>query len=229
MALVELINLGKSYFTEVVEIRALSDVSLSINRGEYLAIQGPSGCGKSTLLSIIGLLDGPTAGDYRLAGQPVADLGPAERSRLRSHGIGLIFQNFNLIGELSIYDNVELPLVYAGMTKAARRDRVSEVLERVHMSHRFQHYPRQLSGGEQQRAAVARALVNDPMLLLADEPTGNLDSENGETVMSLLRELNESGSTVVMVTHDPRYATQADRIVSLMDGRLVDESFRSPP
>lgn len=224
-ARVELTNLSKSYFTEEVEIRALRDVTFRIDRGDYVAIQGPSGCGKSTLLSIIGLLDVPTAGDYRLDERSVAYLGSHERSRLRASSIGFIFQNFNLIGELPVQDNIELPLVYAGMTKRVRRERVAEVLERVHMSHRARHYPRHLSGGEQQRAAVARALVNDPILLLADEPTGNLDSKNGESVMMLMRELHEAGSTIVMVTHDARYANHADRAVHLVDGQLANDGL----
>lgn len=223
MALVELQDLGKSYFTDEVETRALRGITLQIDRGEYVAIQGPSGCGKSTLLSIIGLLDVPTTGTYHLDGAAVEDLSSAERSRIRNHAIGFIFQSFNLIGDLSIYENVELPLVYAGMTKGARRSRVAEVLEHVHMSHRALHYPMQLSGGEQQRVAVARALAGDPAILLADEPTGNLDTHNGEAVMGLLRELNDSGSTIVMVTHDPRFAQHADRRVCLLDGQLVNE------
>ncbi|HEY8297836.1 MAG TPA: ABC transporter ATP-binding protein [Candidatus Baltobacteraceae bacterium] len=222
MALVELQDLGKSFLTDEVETRALRGVTLQIGRGEYVAIQGPSGCGKSTLLSIIGLLDVPTGGKYFLDGTAVEQLSSGERSRIRNQAIGFIFQSFNLIGDLSIYENVELPLVYAGMTKGARRTRVAEVLERVRMSHRAKHYPMQLSGGEQQRVAVARALAGDPAIMLADEPTGNLDTRNGEAVMELLRELNDSGSTIVIVTHDSRFAKHAKRTICLLDGQLVN-------
>lgn len=221
--LVELQDLGKSYFTEEVETRALRGITLQIERGEYVAIEGPSGCGKSTLLSILGLLDTPTAGKYRLNGRAVENLNSSERAAIRNREIGFIFQNFNLIGDLSIYENVELPLVYRGMTRGERQSRVQEVLERVHMLHRAKHYPMQLSGGEQQRVAVARALAGDPSILLADEPTGNLDTHNGEAVMELLAELHEYGSTIVMVTHDFRFAKQAKRTIGLLDGQLVDE------
>lgn len=221
--LVELEGLGKSYFTESVETRALRGITLEIQCGEYVAIEGPSGCGKSTLLSILGLLDTPTSGTYRLNGRPVENLGAAERAGIRNREIGFIFQSFNLIGDLSIYENVELPLVYRGMTRRERLSRVEEVLERVHISHRAKHYPMQLSGGEQQRAAVARALAGEPAILLADEPTGNLDTRNGEAVMELLSELHECGSTIIMVTHDFRFAKQARRTVGLLDGQLVDE------
>ncbi|MGB6523124.1 MAG: ABC transporter ATP-binding protein [Candidatus Cybelea sp.] len=225
--LVELENLGRSYFTEDVETRALRDVNLTIERGEYVAIEGPSGCGKSTLLSIIGLLDTPTAGHYRLNGRNVEQLGTDERAAIRNREIGFIFQSFNLIGDLSVAENVELPLVYRGMTRGERRIRVAEVLERVHAGHRAKHYPAQLSGGEQQRVAVARALAVDPSILLADEPTGNLDTKNGEAVMELLRELHEGGSTIVMVTHDARFARHAKRTVGLLDGQLVDAPVAS--
>jgi putative ABC transport system ATP-binding protein len=221
--LVELKDLDKSYFTEDVETRALRGITLQIDLGTYIAIEGPSGCGKSTLLSILGLLDTPTSGTYRLNGRAVERLTSRERAEIRNREIGFIFQNFNLIGDLSIYDNVELPLVYRGMTRGERRLRVEEVLERVHMSHRAKHYPMHLSGGEQQRVAVARALAGDPSILLADEPTGNLDTRNGEAVMELLGELNEYGSTIVMVTHDQRFAKQAKRIIGLLDGQLVEE------
>ena len=221
--LVELEDLGKSYLTEEVETRALRGISLQIERGEYVAIEGPSGCGKSTLLSILGLLDSPTSGRYSLNGRPVEKLTLAERATIRNREIGFIFQSFNLIGDLSIYENVELPLVYRGMTKGERRARVEEVLERVRMSHRAKHFPMQLSGGEQQRVAVARALAGDPSLLLADEPTGNLDTRNGEAVMELLAELNHYGSTIVMVTHDARFARNANRTIGLLDGRLVEQ------
>jgi putative ABC transport system ATP-binding protein len=221
--LVELHDLGKSYFTEEVETRALRGISLEIERGEYVAIEGPSGCGKSTLLSILGLLDTPTSGKYRLNGRAVEKLSSSERATIRNREIGFIFQNFNLIGDLSIFENVELPLVYRGMTKGERRSRVAEVLDRVHMGHRAKHYPMQLSGGEQQRVAVARALAGDPSILLADEPTGNLDTRNGEAVMELLAELHEYRSTIVMVTHDFRFAKQAKRTIGLLDGQLVEE------
>jgi len=222
--LVDLYDLGKSYFTEELETRALRGITLQIDRGEYVAIEGPSGCGKSTLLSILGLLDTPTTGTYKLNGRSVENLTSSERASIRNREIGFIFQNFNLIGDLSIFENVELPLVYRGMTKGERKSRVAEVLERVHMAHRAKHYPMQLSGGEQQRVAVARALAGDPSILLADEPTGNLDTRNGEAVMELLAELHEYGSTIVMVTHDFRFAKQARRTIGLLDGQLVDEA-----
>jgi putative ABC transport system ATP-binding protein len=221
--LVELRGVGKSYLTEDIETRALRDITLEVERGEYVSIEGPSGCGKTTLLSILGLLDTPTAGHYRLNGRAIESLNLAERATIRNREIGFIFQSFNLIGDLSIFENVELPLVYRGMTKIERRLRAEEVLERVHMSHRAKHYPMQLSGGEQQRVAVARALAGDPSMLLADEPTGNLDTRNGQAVMELLAELHEAGSTIIMVTHDFRYAKQAKRTIGLLDGRLVDE------
>ncbi len=220
--LVELKRLGKSYLTEDVETRALRDISFNIDRGEFVAIEGPSGCGKSTLLSILGLLDSPTTGSYHLNGRPVDNLGNGERATIRNREIGFIFQSFNLIGDLSIFENVELPLVYRGMTRAERHSRVDDVLDRVHISHRAKHYPMQLSGGEQQRVAVARALAGDPSILLADEPTGNLDTRNGEAVMELLVELHGAGSTIVMVTHDFRFAKIADRTIGLLDGTLVD-------
>jgi putative ABC transport system ATP-binding protein len=221
--LVELEDLGKSYFTEQIETRALRGITLQVERGVYIAIEGPSGCGKSTLLSILGLLDAPTNGKYWLNGRAVERLTSGERAEIRNREIGFIFQNFNLIGDLSIYDNVELPLVYRGMTRGERRSRVEDVLERVHMSHRAKHYPMQLSGGEQQRVAVARALAGDPSILLADEPTGNLDTRNGEGVMALLAELNEYGSTIIMVTHDQRFAKQAKLTIGLLDGHLVEQ------
>lgn len=220
--IVELEDLGKSHFTEEIETRALRGITLQIERGEYVAIEGPSGCGKSTLLSILGLLDTPTSGRYRLNGRPVEMLNLSERAAIRNRLIGFIFQNFNLIGDLSIYENVELPLVYRGMTKGERRARVEEVLERVHISHRAKHYPMQLSGGEQQRVAVARALAGEPALLLADEPTGNLDTHNGEAVMELLSELHQGGATIIMVTHDARFARNAVRTIGLLDGQLVN-------
>ncbi|MDQ2667090.1 MAG: ABC transporter ATP-binding protein [Gemmatimonadota bacterium] len=221
-ALISMRSITKVFYTDDVETHALSDVHFEIAKGEYVAISGPSGCGKTTLLSILGLLDSPTTGEYTLAGESVARLSPTERARVRNRQIGFIFQAFNLIGDLSVFDNVELPLTYRDMPASERKDRVNAALERVGMSHRAKHYPAQLSGGQQQRVAVARAVAGDPAILLADEPTGNLDSKNGEAVMELLRELNANGSTVCMVTHDSRYAQHADREVSLFDGRVLD-------
>jgi putative ABC transport system ATP-binding protein len=216
-------NLTKVFTTEDVETHALSDVSFDIQRGEYVSIGGPSGCGKSTLLSILGLLDTPTRGSYDLNGRPVAELRASERARVRNREIGFIFQSFNLIGDLTVFENVELPLTYRGMTPKERRQRVTEALERVGMAHRAKHLPSQLSGGQQQRVAVARAVGGEPVILLADEPTGNLDSRSGEAVMELLRELHQSGATICMVTHDPRYARHAERHIHLFDGRRVTE------
>jgi putative ABC transport system ATP-binding protein len=213
----------KVFFTDEVETHALSGIHLEIKRGEYVSIAGPSGCGKSTLLSILGLLDSPTEGGYWLDDQPVADLPLSERARIRNRRVGFIFQSFNLIGDLSVFENVELPLVYRGMRSAERKNRVREALERVGMAHREKHLPSQLSGGQQQRVAVARAVAGEPLILLADEPTGNLDSAHGEAVMGLLRELHQSGATICMVTHDPRYARAADRQIHLFDGRVVEE------
>ena len=222
--LLELKDIAKVFYTDEIETHALSGVHFDIHRGEYISITGPSGCGKSTLLSILGLLDSPTSGQYRLNGVPVEDISGGERARIRNKEIGFIFQAFNLIGDLSVFENVELPLTYRdGVSKAERRDRVQSALERVGMAHRLKHFPSQLSGGQQQRVAVARALVGQPSLLLADEPTGNLDSKNGEAVMALLDELHKSGSTICMVTHDPRYADFAQRKVFMFDGRVVDE------
>jgi putative ABC transport system ATP-binding protein len=221
--LIHLEGMGKVFYTDEVETHALSDIHLEVRQGEYLAISGPSGCGKSTLLSILGLLDSPTSGAYRLNSKAVQDLGPAERARIRNREIGFIFQSFNLIGDLSVYENVELPLTYRGTKAAERRDRVTHALERVGMGHRAKHLPSQLSGGQQQRVAVARALVGEPRVLLADEPTGNLDSRNGEAVMELLHELHRAGSTICMVTHDPRFTRHAERAVHLFDGRVVSE------
>lgn len=217
-------DLRKVFQTDEVETHALSDVHLSIARGEYVSISGPSGCGKTTLLSILGLLDTATSGSFVLNGHDVATLNAAQRARIRNAEIGFIFQAFNLIGDLSVQENVELPLTYRSSIGAAeRRARVQEALERVGMAHRMRHYPAQLSGGQQQRVAVARALVGRPAILLADEPTGNLDSRNGEAVMSLLDELHKGGATICMVTHDARYAELAQRKVRLFDGRVVDE------
>src|SRR5207244_672745 len=221
--LIKMEGVKKVFYTDEVETHALEEIHLEIKRGTYISIAGPSGCGKSTLLSILGLLDSPTDGNYWLNGQPVAKLTISERTRIRNREIGFIFQAFNLIGDLTVYENVELPLTYRGMGGAERKQRVQAALERVGMSHRSKHYPAQLSGGQQQRVAVARAVVGDPAILLADEPTGNLDSTNGEAVMELLRELHRGGATVCMVTHDPRYAQHADRTVQLFDGRVVEE------
>jgi len=221
--LIQLTGVRKIFFTDEVETHALADVHLEIREGEYVAINGPSGCGKTTLLSILGLLDTPSDGSYLLEDKPVANLSPAERARIRNRRIGFVFQAFNLIGDLTVAENVELPLTYRGMSGGERTKRVQQALEKVGMSHRAKHYPVQLSGGQQQRVAVARAVVGDPAILLADEPTGNLDSTNGEAVMELLRALHRAGATVCMVTHDPRYAKHADRSIHLFDGRVVDE------
>jgi putative ABC transport system ATP-binding protein len=221
--LIRLEGLSKVFFTEEVETHALSGVHLEIRNGEYVSIAGPSGCGKSTLLSILGLLDSPTEGSHWLNGKPVENLKLSERARIRNREIGFIFQSFNLIGDLTVYENVELPLTYRGMRAAERKVRVNEALEKVGMAHRAKHLPSQLSGGQQQRVAVARAVVGQPLILLADEPTGNLDSRNSEAVMDLLRDLHQSGATICMVTHDPRYAKHADRTIHLFDGRVVEE------
>ena len=221
--LIRLENVTKVFYTDQVETHALSGIHLSIRAGEYISMSGPSGCGKSTLLSILGLLDTPSEGTYWLNNRHVADLTLAERARIRNREIGFIFQSFNLIGDLSVYENVELPLIYRGMPSSERKSRVLEALERVQMAHRIKHYPSQLSGGQQQRVAVARALSGHPSILLADEPTGNLDSKNGEATMELLEELHRDGSTICMVTHDPRYAERAERIVNLFDGVIVEE------
>ncbi len=223
-SLIHLDGVKKVFFTDEVETHALSGIYLEIGRGEYLSISGPSGCGKSTLLSILGLLDSPTEGKYTLNTASVEDLSISDRTRIRNREIGFIFQAFNLIGDLNVYENVELPLTYRGMGSAERRQRVQESLERVGMSHRMKHYPAQLSGGQQQRVAVARALVGKPSIMLADEPTGNLDSKNGEAVMDLLRNLHREGATICMVTHDPRYAEFAERTIHLFDGQIVEET-----
>ena len=226
-SLIKLEAIKKVFYTDEVETHALSGIHLDIKKGEYVSIAGPSGCGKSTLLSILGLLDSPTEGNYTLNGQSVANLNHAQRARIRNREVGFIFQSFNLIGDLTVFENVELPLTYRGMNAADRKQRVTEALERVGMAHRMKHYPSQLSGGQQQRVAVARALGGKPSILLADEPTGNLDSKNGEAVMELLRELHREGATICMVTHDPRFARHADRQVHLFDGRIVEESVES--
>jgi len=221
--LLKLDGVTKVFLTDEVETHALAGVHMEIGRGEYVSIAGPSGCGKSTLLSILGLLDSPTNGEYLLNNRPVADLPAAERARVRNREIGFIFQSFNLIGDLSVFENVELPLTYRGMRPAERKQRVEAALERVGMAHRAKHLPSQLSGGQQQRVAVARAVAGEPLILLADEPTGNLDSKSGEAVMDLLKELHASGATICMVTHDPRYARHAERSIHLFDGRVVEE------
>src|SRR6202035_3747149 len=226
-ALISLDGVTKVFQTDEVETHALAGIHLHIKKGEYLAIAGPSGGGKSTLVAILGLLDAPSDGGYVLNSKPVQNLKLSERARIRNREIGFIFQAFNLIGDLTVYENVELPLTYRGMGSAERKKRVQEALERVGMSHRMKHYPSQLSGGQQQRVAVARALGGDPAILLADEPTGNLDSANGEAVMNLLKDLHRNGATICMVTHDPRYAQFADRTIRLFDGRIVEESVEA--
>jgi putative ABC transport system ATP-binding protein len=222
--LIHLEGVTKVFYTDEVETHALASIHLEIKKGEYVSIAGPSGCGKSTLLSLLGLLDSPTEGTYWLDGKQVSDLTLSDRARIRNLQIGFIFQSFNLIGDLSVFENVELPLTYRGMKAAERRQRVNEALERVGMAHRARHLPSQLSGGQQQRVAVARAVAGNPLILLADEPTGNLDSKSGEAVMELLRELHRSGATLCMVTHDPRYARHAERNIHLFDGRIVEEN-----
>ena len=222
--LIRLESMSKVFVTDEVETHALSSIHFDVKKGEYLSIAGPSGCGKSTLLAILGLLDTPTDGVYYLNGKPVTGLKLSERARIRNREIGFIFQAFNLIGDLNVYENVELPLTYRSMPAKERKELVHESLEKVGMAHRTKHYPSQLSGGQQQRVAVARALAGKPSILLADEPTGNLDSANGEAVMDLLRDLHQSGATICMVTHDPRYARIADRSIHLFDGRIVEET-----
>ena len=222
--LIHLESVEKVFVTDDVETHALSNIHLDINRGDYISIAGPSGCGKSTLLAILGLLDTPSNGAYVLNGRPVEALRMSERARIRNREIGFIFQAFNLIGDLTVYENVELPLTYRGMSSTDRKKRTRDALERVGMAHRTKHYPSQLSGGQQQRVAVARALAGEPSILLADEPTGNLDSANGQAVMDLLKELHQNGATICMVTHDQRYAAHADRSIRLFDGKVVEEA-----
>jgi len=221
--LIDLQDVKKVFVTDEVETHALAGIHLTVNKGEYVSISGPSGCGKSTLLAILGLLDTPSDGAYELNGTRVENMKLSERARVRNREIGFIFQAFNLIGDLTVYENVELPLTYRNMPSAERKKLAKEALERVGMAHRMKHYPSQLSGGQQQRVAVARALAGHPSILLADEPTGNLDSANGEAVMTLLRELHQDGATICMVTHDPRYALLAERSITLFDGRIVEE------
>jgi putative ABC transport system ATP-binding protein len=222
--LIQMQCVSKVYFTDELETHALSAIDLEIQKGEYLAIAGPSGCGKSTLLAILGLLDSPTEGNYFLNGQSVSTLKLSDRARIRNREIGFIFQAFNLIGDLSVYENVELPLTYRGMPSSERKKKVEAALQRVKIAHRANHYPAQLSGGQQQRVAVARALAGDPLILLADEPTGNLDSKNGDSVMDLLRDIHQAGATICMVTHDPRYVGHAERTVHLFDGKITKDT-----
>ena len=226
-ALIHLEGVTKIFYTDEVETHALAGIHLDLQKGEYVSISGPSGCGKSTLLSILGLLDTPTGGTYILNDTSVDKLNLSQRARIRNREVGFIFQAFNLIGDLTVYENVELPLTYRGMPSAERKQRVNDALERVGMAHRTKHFPSQLSGGQQQRVAVARAVVGEPSILLADEPTGNLDSTNGEAVMDLMAELHEGGATICMVTHDPRYAEYAERNISLFDGRIVEEKVEA--
>jgi putative ABC transport system ATP-binding protein len=222
-SLIKLADIKKVFYTDDVETHALSGINLDVREGEYISISGPSGCGKSTLLSILGLLDTPTDGGYVLNQQAVENLSLSERARIRNREVGFIFQSFNLIGDLTVIENVELPLTYRGMKGPERKKRAIEALERVDMAHRAQHLPSQLSGGQQQRVAVARAVGGTPSILLADEPTGNLDSVNGEAVMELMRELHRGGATICMVTHDPRYAKHADRVVHMFDGVIIED------
>ena len=221
--LIKMESVTKIFRTEDVETHALSNIDLTIERGDYVSIAGPSGCGKSTLLSVLGLLDSPSGGKYFLNGKDVSQISVAERTRIRNREIGFVFQAFNLIGDLTVYENVELPLTYRNMGAAERKEKTTQALERVGMSHRKKHFPAQLSGGQQQRVAVARALAGDPLILMADEPTGNLDSQNSEAVMQLLSELHQNGATICLVTHDPRYSRFADRTVHLFDGRIAAE------
>ncbi len=222
-SLISMQNIKKVFLTDEVETHALAGMHLDIESGEFVAVTGPSGCGKSTLLSILGLLDTPSEGTYWLNGTDASDLTLSQRARIRNREVGFIFQNFNLIGDLTVFENVELPLTYRRMPSSERREMTKAALDRVEMAHRMKHYPSQLSGGQQQRVAVARALVGKPSILLADEPTGNLDSKNGAAVMDLLGELHQEGSTILMVTHDPRYADFAQRNIHLFDGKIADE------
>ena len=223
MTMLKVTNLKKSFFTEEIETGALAGVSFEVKEGEFVAIMGPSGCGKSTLLNILGLLDNPTSGEYMLLDNEVGNLKERDRTYFRRGNIGFVFQSFNLIDEMNVSENIELPLIYMGVKPAERKERVQKMLERMDMTHRAKHFPQQLSGGQQQRVAIARALVSNPKLILADEPTGNLDSKNGQEVMNLLRELNSEGTTVIMVTHSQHDASYAQRILCLFDGKLVTD------
>lgn len=227
-ALIKLKDISKTFLTEEIETRAINSVNLTINKGEYISLSGQSGCGKSTLLSLLGLLDATTHGSYHLEGVDVSSLSRDQRAKIRSKQIGFVFQSFNLISDLTVYENVMLPLTYqSGLAKAVMETKVQQVLEKVEMSHRKDHFPSQLSGGQQQRVAVARALVNDPAIILADEPTGNLDSKNAEAVLSLLDKLHQEGATICMVTHDPASAKRADRCLEMFDGRLIADTFNA--
>ncbi|MBW6460272.1 MAG: ABC transporter ATP-binding protein [Bacteroidales bacterium] len=225
--MINTVNLTKIFRTDEVETTALNNVSFGVKPGEFVAIMGPSGCGKSTLLNILGLLDNPTSGEYHFNGTEVARFNERQRARMRKENIGFVFQNFNLIEEMNVFENVELPLIYLGMSATERRNRVDEALEKMQITHRRKHFPLQLSGGQQQRVAVARAVVSSPRLILADEPTGNLDSANGEEVMNLLEKLNQGGTTLIIVTHSQRDAGYAQRIIRLFDGQIVTENIRA--
>lgn len=227
MNMISTVNLTKVFRTDEVETTALNNVSFTIKNGEFVAIMGPSGCGKSTLLNILGLLDNPTGGEYHFNGTEVAKFNERQRARMRKENIGFVFQNFNLIDELNVYENVELPLIYLGLSASERKKRVETALEQMQITHRKKHFPLQLSGGQQQRVAVARAVVSNPKLILADEPTGNLDSANGEEVMNLLERLNQQGTTLIIVTHSQRDAEYAQRIIRLFDGQIVTENIRA--
>ncbi len=222
--MIEIKNLSKVFRAEEIETVALNDITMEVKEGEFIAVMGPSGCGKSTLLNILGLLDNPTSGGYVLDGQEVSQLKESERTKARKGKIGFVFQSFNLIEEMTVFENVELPLIYLNMRKAERKKRVEEVLKKMNISHRSNHFPNQLSGGQQQRVAISRAVVAEPKLILADEPTGNLDSKNGSDVMSLLTQLNQEGATIVMVTHSQHDASYAHRVINLFDGRVVTET-----
>lgn len=227
--LIELTGIGKTFLTDEIETRAINSINLVINKGEYLSLSGQSGCGKSTLLSLLGLLDSPSSGTYKINNSDVSSLSRDERAKIRSHQIGFVFQSFNLISDLTIFENVMLPLTYqSGLSKQVVEAKVKDVLEKVEMSHRKDHYPSQLSGGQQQRVAVARALVNDPAIILADEPTGNLDSKNAEAVMALFDKLHQNGSTICMVTHDPASAKRASRCLEMFDGQLISDTLNTP-
>ena len=221
--MIKTVNLQKVFRTEEVETWALNNVNIEIQEGEFVAIMGPSGCGKSTLLNILGLLDNPTGGEYRLNGEDVSTYTEAQRTALRKGVIGFVFQSFNLIDELNVYENIELPLLYMGVSASERKRRVEDAMNRMAIAHRVKHFPQQLSGGQQQRVAIARAVVTNPKLILADEPTGNLDSKNGKEVMDLLTELNKEGTTIVMVTHSQHDAGYADRVINLFDGQVVTD------